>query len=60
MFRTARITFAERGRDAETDIFRVFDNPKDTDPHRLIKEVAIALEDAGFRDFRIIRWSFID
>ena len=60
MFRTARITFAERGRDAETDIFRVFDNPEDTDPHRLIKEVAIALHDGGFRDFRIIEWSWVD
>ena len=60
MFRTARITFAEPGCEKVTDIFRVFDNPQDTDPHRLIKEVAIALEDAGFRDFRIIRWSFID
>jgi len=60
MFRTARITFAERGRDAQTDIFRVFDNPQDTDPHRLIKEVEIALEDGGFRDFRIIRWSWAD
>jgi hypothetical protein len=60
MFRTARITFAERGRDAQTDIFRVFDNPKDTDPHRLIKEVAIALHDGGFRDFRIIEWSWAD
>jgi hypothetical protein len=47
MFRTARITFAERGRDAQTDIFRVFDNPQDTDPHRLIKEVEIALMGAS-------------
>lgn len=60
MFRTARITFAERGGAAQTDIFRVFDNPQDIDPHRLIKEVEIALEDAGFRDFRIIRWSWAD
>jgi hypothetical protein len=59
MFRTATITFAARGCAAQTDIFRVFDNPKNTDPHRLIKEVAIALEDAGFRDFRIIRWSWV-
>ena len=60
MFRTACITFAERGRDPQTDIFRVFDNPEDLDLQRLIKEVEIALEDAGFRDFRIIRWVFID
>ena len=60
MFRTATITFAARGCAAQTDIFRVFDNPKDTDPHRLIKEVAIAIEDGGIRDFRIIEWSFID
>ena len=60
MFRTATITFAERGGDAQTDIFRVFDDPTNLDPHRLIKEVEIALEDGGFRDFRVIRWSFID
>ena len=60
MFRTARITFAERGRDAQTDIFRVFDDPTDLDQYRQIKAVEIALEDAGFRDFRIIRWSWAD
>ena len=60
MFRTARITFAERGCDAQTDIFRVWDDETDTDIHRLVKAVEIALEDAGFRDFRIIRWCWVD
>jgi len=60
MFRTARITFAERGCDAQTDTFRVWDDETDTDIHRLVKAVEIALEDAGFRDFRIIRWCWVD
>ena len=60
MFRTARVTFrtTRHGGETRTDEFRVMDDPTDLDQYRLIKEVAIALEDAGFRDFRVIRWSW--
>ena len=62
MFRTARITFrtTRHGGETRTDEFRVMDDPTDLDQHRLTKAVDEALHDAGERDFRIIRWSFID
>ena len=62
MFRTARVTFrtGRFGGETRTDEFRVMDDPTDLDQHRLTKAVDEALHDAGERDFRIIRWSFID
>ena len=60
MFRDATITFrtSRFGGEVVTDTFRVWDDETDTDIHRLDKAVNQAVQDAGERDFRIIRWSF--
>ena len=62
MFRTARITWhtTRFGGETVTADLRVMDDPTDLDQHRLTKAVDEALHDAGERDFRIIRWSWVD
>jgi len=62
MFRTASITFhtSRFGGETLTGWFRVEDDETNPDIHRLVKAVNQALHDAGERDFRVIRWSFID
>ena len=62
MFRDARITFhtTRFGGETVTDTFRVRDDETDTDIHRLVKAARQAVHDAGERDFKIIKWSFID
>ena len=58
MFRTARITFQEEGRDPVTDTFRVwFIQELFTDGQE--DEVRIAVHDGGFRNFHIIQWEWV-
>jgi len=55
MFRTARVTFADdRFGETITDIFRVLVTQQQE------SEVRTAVHDAGFRDFRILSWSWTD
>ena len=58
MYRTARITFRTTrfGGETVTDIFRVLARE---DEEQQDAEIAVAVHDAGERDFEIIEWYWL-